>query len=267
MILMSAMGNKPRKRFGQNFLQDQMVVQNIVASIAPTQEDHIVEIGPGRGVLTHEILQFINSLDAIEIDRDLIPLLIKSCEKLGQLRLFQADALTFDFSQLVYNQEKLRIIGNLPYNISTPLLFHLLAQIDLIKDMHFMLQQEVVSRIVAPVGTADYGRLSIMIQYYCQVDELFSVPPTAFFPEPKVNSAVIQLIPHDFIKNPAYDIKQLSFIVQQAFMHRRKTLRNALKSYFSVEQLLQMNIDPELRPQELSVAEYVNLSNSLQNVQ
>lgn len=251
----------PRKRFGQHFLTDRHVIHQIVAAISPEKGQRIVEIGPGLGALTVEILQKTGHLIAIELDRDLISQLNDQCQAYGELKLYQADALAFDYSQLVESGQKLRLVGNLPYNISTPLLFHLLQFENVIQDMHFMLQQEVVSRIVAQVGSSNYGRLSVMIQYFCEVMELFSVDAQAFDPPPAVTSAIIKLVPYHNYEHRANDIKRFTLVVAEAFNQRRKTLRNTLKKVISASQLEKIGINPELRPQQLSVAEFVNISN------
>lgn len=251
----------PRKRFGQHFLTDRHVIHKIIAAISPEKDQIIVEIGPGLGALTVEILQETGHLIAIELDRDLISQLTNQCQSYGELKLYQADALAFDYSQLVESGQKLRLVGNLPYNISTPLLFHLLNFENAIHDMHFMLQQEVVSRMVAEVGSANYGRLSVMIQYFCEATELFSVDAHAFDPPPAVTSAIIKLVPLHEKEHRANDIKRFTMIVAEAFNQRRKTLRNSLKRIIPANQLEKIGINPELRPQQLSVAEFVNISN------
>ncbi len=188
--------HQPRKRFGQHFLQDQAVIQRIIAALAPTVEEHIVEIGPGLGALTLQILSRVGTLEVIELDRDLIPKLIAKAQSYGELKVHQADALRFDYSQLTTLPSSLRLVGNLPYNITTPLLFHLLSYAPLIRDMLFMLQKEVAERITAKAGEEAYGRLSVMVQYYCHPDILFLVDPAAFIPPPKVDSAIIHLQPY-----------------------------------------------------------------------
>lgn len=252
-----------RKRFGQHFLHDRHVIHDIIAAIDPVAAENIVEIGPGLGALTIEILQRMGHLTAIELDRDLITKLMMHCKLYGELRLIQADALTFDFAQLIVADHPLRIVGNLPYNISTPLLFHLLNYANAIQDMHFMLQKEVVDRMVAEVGGADYGRLSVMLQYYCEVYELFTVDAAAFNPPPAVTSAIIKLVPYKEIAYKANDPAQFARVVAAAFNQRRKTVRNTLKSVISTNHLEKLGINPELRPQQLSVVEYVRISNFL----
>lgn len=256
------MAHTPRKRFGQNFLHDQNVIQRIVNAISPGQGEHLVEIGPGQGALTRQLLPLVGKMDAIELDRDLIEPLKQSCAALGQLTIHSADALKFDFCSLVNSaQQKLRVVGNLPYNISTPLLFHLMEQRHCIKDMHFMLQKEVVERITASPGNGQYGRLSIMLQYYCQAEQLFNVPPGAFFPPPKVDSAVFRLVPHESPPYPAKDEKLLSQVVSQSFSQRRKTIRNNLKGMIEEGVLQELGIDPGLRPERLEPEQFVKLAN------
>ncbi len=256
-------GHQARKRFGQNFLHDPQVIHQIVRSIHPTEDDNIVEIGPGLGALTTEILPLCKQLQVIELDRDLAPKLEILCQELGELTVHQADALKFDFQTLVINKQKLRVIGNLPYNISTPLLFHLFKFVSSIKDMHFMLQQEVVKRMAASPGNKSWGRLSVMIQYYCQVEKLFDVPPSAFKPAPKVQSAIVKLVPHSQIPYEAKSLKMLDKVVTMAFGQRRKTLSNSLGKLTSPEHLSHLEIDPSVRAEQLSVAQFVKIANSL----
>lgn len=256
--------HRARKRFGQNFLQDQTVIQRIIRAIAPSKTDNLVEIGPGMGALTESLLAEAGKLEVIELDRDLPPILRAKLFKYEKtLNIHQADALDFDYSQLVANSEKLRIVGNLPYNISTPLIFHLLSQAQHIKDMHFMLQKEVVDRMAAQTAENNYGRLSIMTQYHCQVSFLFQVSPTAFKPEPKVQSAIVRLIP--YIEKPfnANNPEQFFQLVKMAFGMRRKTLKNNLKTLISSMELEKLEINPELRPEKLSLEKFVHISNYL----
>ncbi len=254
--------HKARKRFGQNFLTDLQVIKRIIACINLQADDDVVEIGPGLGALTQEILPITGKLDVIELDRDLIPKLQAYHGDLGILNIHQGDALNFDFKTLDNNGNKLRIIGNLPYNISTQLLFHLLTFIDNIQDMHFMLQKEVVDRMAASSNTSAYGRLSVMLQYYCRVEKVFHVPATAFSPEPKVESAIVRLIPHQQLPVVAENIELFAEIVREAFNHRRKTLRNCLKPYINADGLSKLDIDPRWRPEQLSVADFVRISNA-----
>jgi len=250
----------PRKQFGQNFLQDRHVINHILQAINPAPLDNIVEIGPGLGALTQPLLHTQNKLTAIEIDRDLqiqVEQLPLAAEK---LTLIKADALTVDYSQL---GEKLRVIGNLPYNISTPLLLHLLQYHTCITDMHFMLQKEVVKRLAAQPGTKAYGRLSIMIQYFCEVEDLFEVPPESFYPAPKVDSAVVRLTPYALSPFEAVDLTALQNLVAKAFGMRRKTLANNLKEVLSAEQLKKLDIDPQQRPEQITITEYIRITNFL----
>lgn len=251
---------RARKRFGQNFLQDQGVIESIVEAISPEPGQHLVEIGPGRAALTEPLLQRGDQLDVIELDRDLVPLLQKKLSAYPHLQIHEADALTFNYAALVKNQEKLRVIGNLPYNITTPLLFHLLEQSEHIEDMCFMLQREVVERICAQPGSKQYGRLSIMIQYQCEAEMLFVVPPEAFEPVPKVESAIIYLHPKAAQQQPQVDAKQLNHLVTQAFSQRRKTVANTLKNIVTEAQLLRADIDPKQRPETITIEQFVTLT-------
>lgn len=250
----------PRKRFGQHFLHDTHIINRIVAAIDPQRDDHLVEIGPGLGALTHALLPHVSSMDAVEIDRDIIPKLKTSSEQYGHLVIHEQDALTFSLDSLG-KDHPLRIVGNLPYNISTPLIFHLLEQLNCIKDMHFMLQKEVVDRLSAHPGTKIYGRLSVMVQYFCQVKKLFTVAPGAFTPPPQVDSAVVRLIPHKECPHIAKSLPMLRNIVTTAFGQRRKTLRKSLSTLMSQDQWSIIDIDSQLRPEQLSVADFVAISN------
>jgi len=257
------MSHKPRKRFGQNFLHDKMVIQRIVNSINPRMGEHIVEIGPGEGALTELVLDKIGVMDVVELDRDLIPLLkIRFVTQEG-LTIHQADALKFEFCQLQHDEQKLRIIGNLPYNISTPLLFHLFDNNHCIQDMHFMLQKEVVDRIVAKPGDSAYGRLSIMLQYYCHAEYVFTVKPGAFRPAPKVDSAIVRLVPHAKPPVEINNFEEFSKLVNFSFTQRRKTLRNILKGKLDVSQIEALNIEPTIRPERLSLNDFARLANTL----
>jgi 16S rRNA (adenine1518-N6/adenine1519-N6)-dimethyltransferase len=252
----------PRKRFGQHFLHDQHVVDQIIRVIAPISTDHLVEIGPGLGVLTKFILPLVGNLEAVELDRDLIPLLAEACKGLGELKIYQANVLKFDFSKLITDHYQLRIFGNLPYNISTPLIFHLLDYIKFIKDMHLMLQKEVAERIAAPPSTEHYGQLSIMVQYHCHAELLFTVNRKSFSPPPRVESAFIRLVP-SLPEITANDINKLRDVVRQAFSQRRKMLHNCLKELITVPELEQLGIDPNSRPEQLSVEDFVRISNTM----
>lgn len=254
----------PRKRFGQHFLHDKQVIQHIVDVIQPDANQHLVEIGPGYGALTLPILKKSGYIDAVELDWDLVPLLKNRCENKGTLNIHRADALSFDFSTLYTRSKQLRLIGNLPYNISTPLIFHLLTFSNCIQDMHFMLQKEVVDRMAATPGNHVYGRLSIMVQYHCEVIPLFDVPPDAFDPPPKVFSSIVKLVPYHNLPFVAKNYVHFSNLVREAFCHRRKTLRNSLKTYVDDASWQKTAIDPQRRPEELTVEEYVFLSNLTQ---
>ncbi|HEY5604297.1 MAG TPA: 16S rRNA (adenine(1518)-N(6)/adenine(1519)-N(6))-dimethyltransferase RsmA [Gammaproteobacteria bacterium] len=257
----SVIPHRPRKRFGQNFLKDPFVVQQIVNAIAPRATDHVVEIGPGMGVMTQAILPQVRFLDAVELDRDLVAKLQRL--SLGNFCIHGADALKFDFCALAKRGEKLRIVGNLPYNISTPLIFHLLQQSSCIVDMHFMLQKEVVDRLAASPGDSAYGKLGVMVQYYCCVEKLFEVAPEAFSPPPKVDSAVVRLIPRDEPTVQVNDFNLFEQVVSAAFAQRRKTLRNNLKQLISAERMQANGIDPARRGETLSLQEFAVLANLL----
>ena len=254
------MEHKARKRFGQNFLHDTSIIQEIIANLQLQKTEHCVEIGPGLGALTFALLPHLNHLDVIEIDRDLVQYLQASADA-NKLTIYSADVLKFDFNQL--EPKPLRAIGNLPYNISTPLIFHLFDFISSIQDMHFMLQLEVVERMAAEPDSEHYGRLSVMVQYYCDVIPLLVVSPSAFKPAPKVTSAVVRLVPKSATIERARDEKLLTNIVKAAFSQRRKTLRNTLKDLVTVEQLQAVGIDPQARAETIGVAQYVRLVNSL----
>ena len=257
--------HKARKRFGQNFLTDESIIDRIVQSINPQTGDKLVEIGPGLGALTCPVLAIVGEMDVIELDRDIIPKLRLNCGLQHKLNIHSADVLKFDFDQLVTGEEQLRIIGNLPYNISTPIIFHLVNYADKIRDMHFMLQKEVVERLAAAPGSADYSRLSVMAQYYFQVAPLFLVPPEAFNPRPKVDSAIVRLVPHKSRPVEIDDEQAFGRLVSQAFSQRRKTLRNVLRDYATVEQIEQAGINPGQRAQELSLQQFADLYSAVHN--
>jgi 16S rRNA (adenine1518-N6/adenine1519-N6)-dimethyltransferase len=249
---------RPKKRFGQHFLRDMRVIERIAAAFVPHARDHVVEIGPGEGVLTRELIGNVAHLDVVELDRDLAAHLRESLPE--TVSVHSADALKFDFCALAPPDSKLRVIGNLPYNISTPLLFHLLDQAHCIGDMLFMLQKEVVDRMAAAPGGKDYGRLSVMVQYRCRVEKLFAVPPGAFQPPPKVDSAVVRLTPHVTPPVEVRDPAAFARVVQAAFSQRRKTLRNSLKGLVSAEAMVALGIDPIRRAETLSLAEFAALT-------
>ncbi len=253
-----------RKRFGQNFLTDPNILEKIVKAIAPDTIDKLIEIGPGKGALTDLILSSEVELHAIEIDRDLAAYLREKFANLPNFHLHENDVLKVDFNSLLSPTQPTRIIGNLPYNISTPLIFHLLKYLPGIKDMLFMLQLEVVERMAAKPGSKNYGRLSIMVQYYCQVEKLFNVPPSAFSPAPKVDSAIVKLTPLKQAPDALVSPEELTNLLRQAFAQRRKTLRNNLSNLISSDELKTLGINPGLRPENLSLNDYVKICKHLQ---
>ena len=256
------MQHQAKKRFGQNFLIDGTIIQRIVDSIKPELDDTIIEIGPGLGAITKLLLERTETLHVIELDRDIIPKLLFNCRNVGKPVIHEMDVLKFNFHEFRKNtssQKKLRVVGNLPYNISTPVLFLLLDNRDDVQDMHFMLQKEVVERIAAQPGNRIYGRLSVMIQTYFKVTPLFLVPPTAFDPPPKVESAILRLIPDDTFSSKVKDPKAYEDLIRQSFSQRRKTLKNNLKKLCNVEQIIAAGIDPGQRAEELSVDDFLNL--------
>lgn len=263
--------HRARKRFGQNFLHDASIIDRIVAAVQPRPQQHLVEIGPGQGALTEALVNSGCMLDVIELDRDLVPgLLAAFCIHPG-FKLHNADALDFDFaslqvptaSQASGDSSRLRVVGNLPYNISTPLIFKLLQNCAIIEDMHFMLQLEVVERLAAAPGTKDWGRLGIMAQYLCRVEHLFDVPPHAFRPPPKVQSAIVRLTPWTESPWPPCSEPHLRALVKAAFAHRRKTLRNNLKEIIPSTQLEALGIDPGARAETLELTQFIEITNAL----
>ena len=251
------MTHVPRKRFGQHFLADPSYVARIVGALGLSRGDHVVEIGPGLAALTRPLSERLDHLHVVEIDRDLAAKLEADYVD-GRVVVHRADALEFDFGAL---PAPLRVVGNLPYNISTPLLFHLAQFAARCRDMHFMLQKEVVDRMVAAPSTPEYGRLSVMLQYRFAMEKLFDVPPGAFRPPPKVQSAVVRMIPRPASELIAADEALLGRIVTAAFTKRRKTLRNALADYFDAAAMERAGIDPGARPENLSPDDYVRLAN------
>jgi 16S rRNA (adenine1518-N6/adenine1519-N6)-dimethyltransferase len=256
------MKHQARKRFGQNFLHDLVVIRRIIQAIDPKPGQRLVEIGPGQGAITLPLLKACGALHVIELDRDLVQPLAEKARDSGQLVIHQQDALRFDFSSLA-SEGRIRAVGNLPYNISTPLLFHLIDQSEYIQDMHFMLQKEVVDRLAAAPGGGDYGRLSVMIQYRCQVEPLFRVGPGAFRPAPKVESAFVRLTPHARPPVAVKDVVCLETVVRQAFSQRRKTLRNSLKGLLTAEDIRHSDTDSAARPETVTLAQYAALANRL----
>ncbi|GMQ84345.1 MAG: 16S rRNA (adenine(1518)-N(6)/adenine(1519)-N(6)) -dimethyltransferase RsmA [Gammaproteobacteria bacterium] len=256
------MKHKARKRFGQNFLHDPAIIQRIVRVVNPQPGQRLVEIGPGKGAITLPLLAVCKHLEVIELDRDLVRPLAEKAMPFGELVIHQQDALRFDFAALA-DGERVRTVGNLPYNISTPLLFHLITQSGSIQDMHFMLQKEVVDRMAAVPGSRDYGRLSVMIQYHCKVEPLFGVGPGAFQPAPRVDSAFVRLTPWSQPPVVVKDAECLATLVRQAFSQRRKTLRNTLKGLLSEQAIRATGTDPSVRPESISLEQYAALANQL----
>ncbi|MCH8174882.1 MAG: 16S rRNA (adenine(1518)-N(6)/adenine(1519)-N(6))-dimethyltransferase RsmA [Proteobacteria bacterium] len=257
------MKHRARKRFGQNFLHDRGIIERIIQSIRPQAGDHLLEIGPGQGALTEYLITANAKLDCVELDRDLAKFLDKLYGSKPGFTLYQEDILKFDLAKLEADEHSLRVIGNLPYNISTPVLFYLLKNCALIRDMTFMLQLEVVQRIAAQVGEKNYGRLGLMLQYFCTVEHLFNVPASAFSPQPKVSSAVVRLTPHVKLPLQARSLENLQIVIRTAFSARRKTLKNSLKSIISEQALKALPLDISLRPENLSLADYILISDVL----
>jgi len=252
--------HKAKKKFGQNFLVDDQIIDDIITAISPKQADNMVEIGPGLGALTRPLLKSLDHLHVVEIDRDILARLESDFPQ-GQLIIHAGDALQFDLSKI---PAPLRIVGNLPYNISSPLLFHFAAYAERLTDMHFMLQEEVVERMVAEPSTPEYGRLSVMLQYRFYMEKLLDVPPESFRPAPKVNSAIVRMIPIPQSDIVVFDEKLFAAIVKTAFGQRRKTLRNTLRTYFEDEDFEMLGIDAGHRAENLGVAEFANMTKYLQ---
>ena len=248
-----------RKRFGQNFLQDSRIIADIVQAVRPQPADTVVEIGPGLGAITEPLAAKLDCLHVCEIDRDIIGYL-KTRPYAGKLVIHEGDVLQFDFASVPGRK---KIVGNLPYNISTPLLFHLSCYADEVEDMHFMLQKEVVERMVAEPGSNDFGRLSVMLQYFFEMEKLLDVPPEAFSPAPKVDSAVVRLIPAKYRIGQAQDFEQFAALVKQAFHQRRKTIRNNLKDLADDNDLQAAGISPQERAEHIAPEKYVALANLL----
>ncbi|AWH48376.1 16S rRNA (adenine(1518)-N(6)/adenine(1519)-N(6))-dimethyltransferase RsmA [Isoptericola jiangsuensis] len=250
-----------KKQLGQHFLADRHYIDKIVMAVNPKDGDRLVEIGPGQGAITLPLLRVHPTLTVIEFDRDLIAPLTAAAEPLGDLTIVQGDVLRVDFTALAAG-EPIRLVGNLPYNISSPILFHALEHAAVVRDMHFMLQKEVVDRMAAGPGSKVYGRLSVMLQAYCQVTSLFVVPPGAFRPPPKVDSAVVRLVPRDPASVNINDHKRFADVVKAAFGQRRKTLRNALNNVVTAEQFAAAGVRPDARAEQLDVAEFIALANA-----
>jgi 16S rRNA (adenine1518-N6/adenine1519-N6)-dimethyltransferase len=249
------MKHTPRKRFGQNFLQDQSIIRNIIECINPQPEQNLIEIGPGLAALTKPLIEKLSHLEVIELDRDIVNFLQETFTP-QQLTIHQGDALKFDFT---LNNKPIRVVGNLPYNISTPIMFYL-SQFPNIQNMVFMLQKEVVERICAKPNNRDYGKLTIMLQYKYKCRYLLDVPPESFYPAPKVDSAIVSLTPRTDYDWHQVDETNLNQVVSKAFSQRRKTISNSLKGLFSSEQLIEAGIDPLLRPENIELEKYISLS-------
>ncbi|MGX9419403.1 16S rRNA (adenine(1518)-N(6)/adenine(1519)-N(6))-dimethyltransferase RsmA [Vibrio sp. RC27] len=256
-------GHKARKRFGQNFLNDPYIIDGIVSAINPQPGENIVEIGPGLGALTEPVAKQVDKLTVVELDRDLAERLRQHPDLKDKLIINEGDAMKFDFNLLVKPNNRLRIFGNLPYNISTPLMFHLFEFHKDVQDMHFMLQKEVVNRLCAGPGTKAYGRLTVMAQYYCKVVPVLEVPPSAFVPPPKVDSAVVRLVPYETLPYPATNLNWLERVCREGFNQRRKTVRNCFKGLISAETLEELGVNTSLRPENLTLQQFVAMANWL----
>jgi 16S rRNA (adenine1518-N6/adenine1519-N6)-dimethyltransferase len=257
------MHHTPRKRFGQNFLIDSQVIADIIACINPLPEQHIVEIGPGQAALTQGLIASGARIDAIELDRDLAGILRVDFAAHKNFNLYEADILDFDLHTLLINNktQKLRLVGNLPYNISTPLLFKLLHDLTIISDMHFMLQKEVAQRLTASPNNKSYGRMSVLAQYYCQISIVLDVPPSAFDPAPKVDSSVIRFVPYTTPPVVVHNVDLLQHVTTTAFNQRRKTIANSMHSLLTAAELQQLQINPMLRAENLSLQDYATITN------
>lgn len=258
------LGHVARKRFGQNFLHDEQVIADIVSAIRPVEGENLVEIGPGLGALTEPVCELVSRLTVVELDRDLAKRLRSHPFMQDKLTIVETDALNYDFAQLAQDNP-LRIFGNLPYNISTPLMFHLFSFSTKVQDMHFMLQKEVVNRLAAHPGHKNYGRLSVMAQYYCQIVPVLEVPPHAFQPPPKVDSAVVRLIPHAAPPVEVKSKKKLDQVCAIAFNQRRKTIRNSLKELLTEANIEALGINPSARAETLSLQDFANLANKTES--
>lgn len=259
------LGHTARKRFGQNFLHDDYVIEQIVNAINPQNGENLLEIGPGLGALTDPVCERVNALTVVELDRDLAKRLNEHPFHGDKLNIIEQDALTLDFATVKDNlpnpDKPLRVFGNLPYNISTPLMFHLFDYASSISDMHFMLQKEVVNRLAAGPGSKNYGRLSVMAQYYCAVMPVLTVPPGAFKPAPKVDSAVVRLIPHATPPVEVESVCTLERVCAQAFNQRRKTIRNSLKDCIEEQALADLGLNPGARAETLSLQDFATIAN------
>lgn len=256
--------HRARKRFGQHFLHDFLVIDRIVATVAPQTSDHLVEIGPGQGAITGSLLASGCMLDAVELDRDLVPVLRQQFHHYTRCQVIEADALTLDFSKLQRHAEPLRVVGNLPYNIATALIFRLLDCHAVIQDMHIMVQREVAHRLSARPCSKAYGRLGVMAQYYAAVEPLFDVSPDAFVPAPKIMSTVVRLVPYRELPCPAHCVATLQKLLRVVFGQRRKTLRKSLRHWLSQQQIEALGINSHARPETLSLAQLVSLSHAIE---
>lgn len=252
----------PKKRLGQHFLHERGIIDNIVRAVDPQPGDRLVEIGPGQGAITFPLLERHGELTVIEFDRDLIAPLTQAAQAHGALHVIHSDVLQVDFTQLAAGGS-IRLVGNLPYNLSSPILFHALDHAAVVRDMHFMLQKEVVDRMAAGPGSKVYGRLGVMLQAYCRVTPLFDVPPGAFRPPPKVDSAVVRLVPRPAAEVAVQDRAMYSNVVRDAFSQRRKTLRNALSRLCDADAIAAAGIEPTLRAEQVPVEAFVALANAL----
>jgi 16S rRNA (adenine1518-N6/adenine1519-N6)-dimethyltransferase len=260
---MSTFKAPPKKNLGQHFLTDRRYIDDIVMAVQPRPGDRLVEIGPGQGAITFPLLRRHGELTVIEFDRDLITPLMEAAEGVGRLTIIHKDVLQVDFSKLAGDEGPLRLVGNLPYNISSPILFHALEHAGAVRDMHFMLQKEVVDRMAAGPGSKVFGRLSVMLQAYCAVTSLFDVPPGAFRPPPKVDSAVVRLVPKPASAIGIADPGLFERVVRDAFGQRRKTIRNALMQVCAAEAIEAAGLRPDRRAEQLEVADFVRLANHL----
>ena len=253
----------PKKNLGQHFLTDQDIISKIVLAIKPAAGDFLVEIGPGQGAITFPLLKKHGALTVIEFDRDLITPLMESAEGMGDLTIIHKDVLKVDFTKLAADRPAIRLVGNLPYNISTPILFHVLEHAPVVRDMHFMLQKEVIDRMAAEPGSKVYGRLTVMLQARCEVTPLFMVPPHAFRPPPKVDSAVVRLVPLAADKIQIKDAVLFENLVRDAFGQRRKTIRNAMQALATSDDIEAVGLRPDARAEQLPVADFIKLANFL----
>ena len=259
---MSHFKDPPKKNLGQHFLHERGIIEKIVLAVNPQPGNTLVEIGPGQGAITFPLLRKHHTLTVVEFDRDLITPLMEASEGIGELTIIHKDVLKVDFGKLA-GDGRIRLVGNLPYNISTPILFHVLEHAEAIVDMHFMLQKEVVDRMAAAPGSKTYGRLSVMLQALCRVEPLFDVPPGAFRPPPKVDSAVVRLLPKPRAQIGIADPALFEAVVRDAFGQRRKTLRNALQQQCSGDEIAAAGLRPDARAEQLAVSEFVALANHL----